>query len=177
MSEKIKNGGRELVDTETGETVRTIEVIPEVREKGWGKVYQTMSRKVLKDLKASLNGATDVLWYFIDRLIAAEPFNSNPEMYAHTDQIAEATGQSGPTIRRHIKMLIEHKYLIRIRIHLYKINPDFIFVGYAKRRVKAQQEFGELVKEAETEEPSAGKGPVSRKYTLKLAKPLQPKAA
>ena len=172
MREKIPDGGRELIDRETGDLVRTVEVIPEVREKGWGKVYQTMSRKVLKDLKASLNGATDVLWYFIDRLIAAEPFNANPEMYAHTEQIAEATGQSNPTVRRHVKILVEHQYLLRVRPHLYKVNPEFIFVGHAKRRAQAQREFGGLVKEAEGQEP-----PPTVKYTLKAPTATAKKAA
>jgi hypothetical protein len=131
-----------------GETVKTIEFIPEVRDQGFAKVFQTMSRKVLQDLKGAINGATDVLWYFIDQVIASESYHENPKIYAPPEQIMEVTGQSLATVKRHIKMLVELQYIIKLRPHLFQVNPEFLFVGRAQPRVKAQMEFDALTREA-----------------------------
>jgi hypothetical protein len=131
-----------------GESVKTIEFIPEVRDHGFAKVFQTMSRKVLQDLKGSINGATDVLWYFVDQVIASEAYHENPKIYAPPEQIMEATGQQRSAVYKHLKILLGLEYIIKLRPHLYQVNPEFLFVGRAQPRIKAQLEFDNLAKEA-----------------------------
>ena len=132
-----------------GEPVKTIEFIPEVRDHGFAKVFQTLSRKVLQDLRGQLNGATDVLWYFIDRLIESQTLDDNPAIYAHIDDIARATGGQKSSIYKHLSLLIEHQYLIKLRRHVYQVNPDFVFIGRARPRLEAQLEFGVLTNSTE----------------------------
>jgi hypothetical protein len=132
-----------------GEILRTIEFIPEIKDQGFAKVFQTMSRKVLKDLKGSINGATDVLWYFIDRVIESEAYHENPKIYARTEVIMDATGQKRSAVYKHIKILTDLDYIIRTATHEYMVNPEFLFVGRAQPRIKAQTEFDGLTRQAE----------------------------
>lgn len=135
-----------------GEVVKTVEFIPDIRDHGFAKVFQTMSRKVLQDLKGAINGATDVLWYFIDQVIASEAYHENPKIYAPPEQLMEGTGQGRAAVYKHLKILVELKYIVKLRPHLYQVNPDFLFVGRAQPRLKAQLEFDALSRDIEVKE-------------------------
>ena len=123
-----------LVNIETGEVVSVIGIIPEVRDANFVKVFKVLTERVLKDLKAGINGAVYTLFWFIDQIHDMKP-NQEPVVIANPEDIAEALGKSRRTIERHLKLLIEHGYITQImnRQFMYLINPEMIFKGHLKQ--------------------------------------------
>lgn len=118
---------RERVKTEEGEEVSVVSFIPEHRDKNFVKIFKLMSTRVLQDLKASgLNGATDVLWWFIDKLHL-----ESDEIFAVPADIAKEIGCSEIKVYKHLRKLRDLKYIfqVRPRQHMYKVNAAFIFKG------------------------------------------------
>lgn len=127
---KILNQKRRLVDTDTGEEIEVLSIIPEVKDKNFTKVFKLMSSKVVKDLKAGLNGATDTLWWIIDNL----QYNAN-EVYAHPKDIAKDLGMGLRTVERHLRLLKKYGYILQVdpRQHYYKVDPHMLFKGKVSR--------------------------------------------
>ena len=129
-----------LVNIETGEVVSVIGIIPEVRDANFVKVFKVLTERVLKDLKAGINGAVYTLFWFIDQIQDMKP-NQEPIVIANPEDIAEALGKSRRTINRHLKLLIEHNYIEQIinRQFMYRVNPALIFKGVLKQYYSKKQ--------------------------------------
>ncbi len=129
-----------LVNIETGEVVSVIGIIPEVRDANFVKVFKVLTERVLKDLKAGINGAVYTLFWFIDQIHDMKP-NQEPIVVANPEDIAEALGKSRRTIERHLKLLIEHNYIEQImnRQFMYQVNPEMIFKGHLKQYYDKKQ--------------------------------------
>ncbi len=131
---------QKLVDTETGEVVPVIGIIPEARDANFVKVFKVLTERVIKDLKAGINGAVYTLFWFIDQIQDMKP-NQEPIVIANPEDIAEALGKSRRTINRHLKLLIEHGYIKQImsRQFMYLVNPELIFKGVLKQYSSEKQ--------------------------------------
>lgn len=133
---RIKDS-QEFINSETGEVVSVISIIPEVRDRDFVKVFKLMSTKVIQDLRAGLNGATDTLWWFIDNLRLG-----TDEIYAHPRHIATELGMSHETVKKHLRKLKDFGYIIQkdSRQHTYKVNAELIFKGYLHKHKKRESE-------------------------------------
>lgn len=127
---KIAITHKSLVDPKSGKEIPIISVIPEARDKDFIKIFKLMSMKVLKDLQAGLNGATDTLWWIIDHVMEFKP-NEEPIVWIDPQLVAKDLKISPETVKKHVKKLKKFKYIeqIRPRHYNYKLNPNFIYKG------------------------------------------------
>jgi len=123
---KVLKERRQLIDGKTGEVIEVLSIIPEVKDRNFVKVFKLMSRKVIQDLKAGLNGATDTLWWIIDHL----KYDVN-EVFAHPQDIARDLGINVRTAKRHLKILKDLGYIhqVKPKHHVYRIDPYLLFKG------------------------------------------------
>lgn len=131
---KKKAQVEKYVNLETGEVVSVIGIIPEQRDANFVKVFKVLTERVIRDLKAGINGAVYTLFWFIDQIQDMKP-NQEPIVIANPEDIAEALGKSRRTIERHLQLLIEHDYIEQImnRQFMYLVNPELIFKGVLKQ--------------------------------------------
>lgn len=124
-------GRREEVNLETGEIRDVISFVPEAKDENWIKAFRLLSFRVLADLRENgLNGATDILFWFMDKLHDF-PTDVMPEIYAPHDVVAQEIGTTARTVARYIEKLIALKYIrqIKPRTQVYQVNPDMLFKG------------------------------------------------
>lgn len=153
----IPSRNEQLVNPKTGEVVNTIALIPETRDKDFVKVFKLMTTKVIKDLKAGIDGAVFTLLWFIDRIQGLEP-NQDPIVVVDPKDIAEDLGIGKRTVYYHLNLLKKHGYIeqIKNRQHIYRVNPMMIYKGtlkkyFDKQSDKKRKESKE-VKEVEVEQ-------------------------
>ncbi|MGI9862733.1 replication/maintenance protein RepL [Moorella naiadis] len=124
------HGNKKVVDVQTGEILNVISVIPEQKDKNYLKVFRLFSEKVIMDLRGNLNGATDTLFWLMNKLQELPP-NSEPIIAAYPKEIAKTLGLSERTIRTHLNKLCQHKYISQLypRQYIYRFNPEYLYRG------------------------------------------------
>ena len=120
---------REVIDASTGEVIKAVAFIPEVKDKGFIKVFKLFGKKVLKDL-ATLNGEAKLLIWFMAKTLEL-PVQSDLWVPVDYKEIAKELGTTERSIRRHIKTLKELGYLeqFKNRNTTFRLNPDFVYKG------------------------------------------------
>jgi len=121
---------KQYIDPKTGEIVNTIALIPEARDKNFVKVFKLMTTRVVKDLKAGIDGAVYTLFWLIDKVQEMQP-NQDPIVITDPETIAKDLGMSKRTIYRHLITLKKYGYIKQIKKnrHIYRVEPTMIYKG------------------------------------------------
>ena len=121
-----------------GESREVISFIPEIQDSDFLKVYPVFGQKVLED---DLKGAVQVFLCFFNRLMKRKAYDDNPEITLPWKQISEETRLKRTQIISHLKTLVEKRYLVRLDVFTYRINPSFVFRGKVGPLQFAQKQF------------------------------------
>lgn len=143
----------ETMYTKSGEQVK---VLParryQAKDKGFAKVFKTFAVSVLRDL-AALNSECRVLMWFLAQTVD-NPHQSAGWLFVPFDALCEDTGLSDRQVRRSLAVLkhgVKHEdghiskpYIEqqRPRSQIWRIKPEFVFVGVLKEHV----ENGEVIR-------------------------------
>lgn len=124
---------RKVVDPNTGEVLSVIAIVPEVRDRGFAKVYELFSWRVLEDLK-QLGGASGLLLMMVAKTTELG-VNSDGWFFLEIDEMGELLGVSRATVFNYLKILKEKGYIEqkKSRQTVWRIVPDLVFKGNLTR--------------------------------------------
>jgi len=132
----IREKKEERIDPETGEVVKTTNVIILDNRAGdinFIKVFRAFTDSVIRDLEIE-NGKAKLLIWFMGQIQDLKP-NQIPMIVAPVYQIANELKCSEVGIRKWLAFLIAKKYIKRHEIaghmvqNTYIVNPDFLLKG------------------------------------------------
>ena len=141
---------KEVIDKETGEVIKAVAVIPEVRDKDFVKIYKFFSEKLLQDL-GSINGEAKLLFWLIAKTVNL-PIQSDLWVQVDYNAVAKELGTNERTVRRYFKKLLEKDYIeqFKARQTAFRIKPDLLYKGNLSK-YKADQ-MDNLIREKIREE-------------------------
>jgi len=144
-----------LVDPQTGEIKPFLVIDLQEKDRDFVKVKQALTKTVIERLDY-LNGAIKLLFLILDLAIESKIFERPVDIFLTPEIAKERIGiSSKDTFYRHIRVLMKAKILIKIRPHVYRLNPEMVWIGDLKsyiRWLREQQQlklFEEQEKQAE----------------------------
>jgi len=143
---------KKYIDEDTGEVVPFLVIDIQAKDRDFLKVRQALTKTVVERLNY-LDGAVKLLFLIMDMAIEAKIFNRPVDIYLTPEFAMEKIGISRATFYNHIRLLLKHKILFRLRPNLYRLNPEMIWIGTLKSyiawlREKQQMKLFETQEEA-----------------------------
>jgi len=139
----------QYVDVKTGEIQPFIVIDIQEKDKDFVKVKQALTKTVLERLKY-INGAAKLLFLLLDIAIESRIFERPVDIYLTPEMAQEKIGLSRMTFYRHINLLMQSQIIFKLRPHVYRLNPEMVWMGDLKSYVKWLKEQN---KEEEIKEP------------------------
>lgn len=152
---------RKLMNPETGETVDVVALVPEVKDRGFTKVFDLFATELLRDL-GLMNGEARLLLLMLAKL-KQEPVQGEGWLRLPVEEIAKALACSRSTAFRYLRRLKQKGYIEQDRpgSYLWRIKPELVYRGIlAKYFDEEGQRFIEKIREGTQGGPSdAPEGP------------------
>lgn len=130
------------INPETGETERFVLVRSKLRDVGFLKLFREGTQFILESIAAKrLNTELTTLWWFFSRM---QDFPAGGEGWipCPPEEIAEATGVSIQTVRKHLLVLRSLGILEQrgARQAVYRVSPSFAYRGVLREHREQERQ-------------------------------------
>lgn len=122
--------------------VPVIAWVPEAKDEGFVKLYTLFSRKVLSDLRGDLNGATELLIWFLAQ-VAERDITTDPRIIVDPESVCHDLACNRRTFNRHLAKLKKLGYLRqpKPRQMVFFLNQGYVWKGTLRQKDKSQRTF------------------------------------
>ena len=137
MSKRTVHRTEEVIDSETGNIVRSVYTVMVDKPKGdidFVKVFKCFTMRVIEDLGIE-NGKAKLLFWFIDQ-VQGMRINQIPIVVANAEMMSNDLGCAVVSVRKWLSFLIDRGYILRhvapngkILRNAYYVNPEYVLKG------------------------------------------------